>query len=108
MDKIKPKDYNKMPTKVRVLGKNFKIVEMQEGVDEDADGLCKIAEQELHVRPQPAISYCQDTLLHETIHAIDETLVLKMSERQVSNLASVLLAVFKDNPEYIKWILQDE
>lgn len=108
MDKNKPKNYNKMPGTVRVLGRIFKIVEMKDGEDEDADGLCKIAEQELHVRPQPGLGYCQDTLLHETIHAIDETLVLRMTERQVSNVASILLAVLKDNPEYTKWILQDE
>lgn len=108
MDKTKPKTYNKMPGQVKVLGKIFKILPMKDGEYEDADGMCKTSHQELHVRPQPALAYCQDTLLHETIHAIDETLFLKMTERQVSNLASVLLAVLKDNPEYTKWILQDE
>jgi DNA gyrase inhibitor GyrI len=50
----------------------------------------------------------QDTLLHETIHAIDETLITGMTEQQVSNIASVLLAVLKDNPEFTSWILQNE
>lgn len=108
MDKVKSPKYNKMPSQVRVLGKVFKIVKMKDGENEDADGLCKTAAQELHIREQPALAYGQDTLLHETIHAIDETLFLKMTERQVSNLASVLLGVLKDNPEFTKWILQDE
>lgn len=108
MDKIKPKTYNKLPKKVRVLGRDFKIVKMQDGVDDDAVGQCKAEEQILEVREKPALCFMQDTLLHETIHAIDETLFLRMTERQVSTLASVLIAVLKDNPEFTKWILQDE
>jgi hypothetical protein len=99
---------NKMPDTVRVLGKVFKIEAFKDGECEDADGMTRVDEQIINVREKPAIAYCQDTLLHETIHAIDETLFLKMTERQVSNLASVLLAVLKDNPEFTKWLLIPE
>jgi len=81
---------------------------MEEGEWEDADGIMQLDSQEILVREKSALGYQQDTLLHETIHAIDETLVTGMTEQQVSNLASVLLAVLKDNPEFTKWILQDE
>ena len=107
MTKIKsPK--NKMPTKVRVLGRIFKIKSLKDDEHLDADGIMINDEQLIGVREKEVLSYMQDTLLHETIHAIDETLFLKMTERQVSNLASVLYAVLKDNPEFTKWILQDE
>jgi hypothetical protein len=74
----------------------------------DADGLMQLDSQDILVREKTALGYMQDTLLHETIHAIDETLVTGMTEQQVSNIASVLLAVLKDNPEFTKWILQNE
>jgi hypothetical protein len=108
MDKIRPPHYIGMPKQVKVLGKTFKVIPLREDEHEDADGVMKLDEQVLGVRDKPAKEYMADTLLHETIHAIDETLVLKMTERQVSNVASVLLQVLKDNPEFTKWILQDE
>lgn len=107
MDKIKQPVYTKMPSKVKVLGKIFKIHQMADDEMEDADGYMMLGDQVIAVRKQ-ALGYSQDTLLHETIHAIDETLLLGMTEQQVSNTASVLLAVLKDNPEFTRWILQDE
>lgn len=107
MDKIKQPVYTKMPSKVRVLGRDFKIHQMADDEMEDADGFMMLGEQSIGVRKQ-ARGYMQDTLLHETIHAIDETLLLGMTEQQVSNMASVLLAVLKDNPAFTSWILQNE
>lgn len=108
MDKTKVLHYTKMPKQVKVLGKTFKVVPLKEDEHEDADGIMIIDEQLICVRDKPAQEYMADTLLHETIHAIDETLFLKMTERQVSNIASVLLQVLKDNPEFTSWILQNE
>jgi hypothetical protein len=108
MDKIKRPVYNKLPDQVRVLGKIFKIRYMKDDEWTDADGLMQLDSQDILVREITALGYMQDTLLHETIHAIDETLVTGMTEQQVSNIASVLLAVLKDNPEFTKWILQNE
>jgi hypothetical protein len=108
VDKIKAPFYNKIPKQVKILGKTFKVVSLKENEYEDADGIMKLDEQLIGIRDKPAQEYMADTLLHEAIHAIDETLVLKMTERQVSNVASVLLQVLKDNPEFARWILQDE
>jgi hypothetical protein len=108
MDKIKRPVYNKLPNQVRVLGKIFKIRFMKDDEWEDADGIMELDSQNILVREKKALAYMQDTLLHETIHAIDETLITGMTEQQVSNIASVLLAVLKDNPEFTSWILQNE
>jgi len=45
-----------------------------------------------------------DVLLHETIHAIDYFLDLELSERQVRLIATALIGVFQDSPEFIKFI----
>lgn len=108
MDKLKATPKGKMPDQVKVLGRIFKIALLKPDEHVDADGVTISDEQFIGVREKPALAYQQDTLLHETIHAIDETLFLRMTERQVSNLASVLLAVLKDNPEFTKWILMPE
>ena len=108
MDKIKRPDYNKLPTQVRVLGKIFKIRRLGAEEHIDCAGIMELASQDIAIREAPALAYQQDTLLHETIHAIDETLYLKMTEKQVSQLASVLLGVLKDNPEFTAWILKNE
>jgi hypothetical protein len=108
MDKTKSTIYNKLPTRINILGRIFRIVPLKKNEQVDADGIMSLGEQKIGIRAERAIGYLQDTLLHETIHAIDETLLLKMTERQVSNLASVLIAVLKDNPEFTKWILKNE
>lgn len=108
MDKIKRPVYNKLPMQVRVLGKVFKIRRLRDDEHVDCAGIMDLSSQDIAIRETPALAYQQDTLLHETIHAIDETLYLRMTEKQVSQLASVLLGVLKDNPEFTNWILKSE
>lgn len=47
----------------------------------------------------------QDTLLHEFIHAIDDAMVLGLTEEQTRAAATGLLAVLRDNPEFTKYLL---
>ncbi|MCP5015390.1 MAG: SprT family zinc-dependent metalloprotease [Ketobacter sp.] len=48
----------------------------------------------------------RDTLLHEVIHSLDETLSLDLTEQQVHALAGGLYGLFKDNPPLTRWLLQ--
>ena len=45
-----------------------------------------------------------EILLHEVIHAIDEFAFLKLTERQVTALATGLLMVFRDNKKFLSSI----
>jgi hypothetical protein len=93
-----------LPSKLKILGKTFKILLLQDGEQEEVDGLMDLRKQEISVRPQ-TLEQVQDTSLHEALHAISDSLRLRLSESQVHQLAAALLALLKDNPEYAQWLL---
>jgi len=50
----------------------------------------------------------RDTLLHEIIHAVSDSIKLKLKEKQVHALACALLAVLRDNPELVEYLLKED
>lgn len=93
------------PAKIDILGKKFKILKMADDQEADSDGMMVLPDQEIWYREHAALSYNQDTVVHEALHGIDEVLQLGLKEKQVHQLAASLLAVIKHNPEFIKWLL---
>ena len=47
----------------------------------------------------------RDTLLHEAIHAVDDTMQLDLSEEQVHSLAGGIYALLSDNPKFARWLI---
>lgn len=92
---------------LRILGKNFQIL-WEEKVADDAIGMCETHLQRIAMMKGLPLETEQDTLLHEVIHAIDETVGLSLTEQQVIALASGLLAVFKDNKEFTEYLLNGQ
>ena len=45
-----------------------------------------------------------ETLLHEVIHGVGEFSCLNLTERQVTGLATGLMAVFRDNKKFLSSI----
>lgn len=97
-----------MENTIRILGKTYGLrfvdkVEMEGGdPKESLMGLCTNDKQDIQVsvhQPQDAL---KDTILHEIIHAVDYQMQLGLKERQVHGMASGLVAVFLDNPEFTK------
>jgi hypothetical protein len=88
----------KRPSKIRVLGKKFSV-EYCSGspLDDGLNGECDYDNQQILVREGQPLESEQDTLLHEVLHAIDESMGLKLKESQVKGAATGLLAVLKDN-----------
>jgi hypothetical protein len=95
-----------LPKSIKVLAKPFSVHVLLPGQEEEVDGLMKLDRQEVWVRLVHAKEQAQDTLLHEIIHAVDESLTIGLREKQVHQLAAALLGVFKDNPEFVAWILK--
>lgn len=81
---------------LRILGKTFEVLWVDE-VAEDAIGMCETHRQRIVMMKGLPVDTERDTLLHEVIHAIDETMGTELTEQQVVALASGLLAVFNDN-----------
>lgn len=98
------------PASVSIIGKEYKIqlVERNDFVTlkEGEDGECDRDDQIIKVRIGKSIDYTKDTVIHECIHALEDSFKLKLSERQVETLATGLVALFNDNPELTKFLLK--
>ncbi len=94
------------PETIDILGKTFTIKLLEPDEHEDCDGLMDLSQQVIYVRLQPGTHYNSDTVLHEIIHAVDETLLLNMKEKQVALLATGLIAVLRQNKELTDWLLK--
>jgi hypothetical protein len=94
------------PKAVTVLGRAWTLQAVPGLIaTEGLFGDCDINADRIRYATEQTAQALRDTLLHETCHAIDETLCLRMTERQVSNLATVLLAVLRDNPKFTQFLL---
>ena len=86
---------------IRILGKPYSVSFMH---IQGAIGECDDFAQTIKIDPKVPHELQKDTLLHEVIHAIDYAVKTKLSEDQVSALASGLYAVFNDNPNFLEWL----
>jgi hypothetical protein len=93
-----------IPERLRILGKSFEVMVLSPEQDTEVNGWMKLDKQQIWVRILEAKEQVQDTMLHEIIHAVDESLSLGMREKQVFALAAGLLAVLKDNPNLLAWL----
>lgn len=89
---------------VRVIGKDFKILNYDIEGDDINIGLVDVRAQVIKVLDTLNEDTYNETVLHESIHAIDELIGLKMSERQVHALSSCLFSFIRDNKVFIKKI----
>jgi hypothetical protein len=97
----------KRPARLSILGKPYKVefvpiehIGLRDNAEDNDPGMGRTSpeNQEIFIRTGQPLESEQDTVLHEVIHAVDETLGLQLNEYQVTVLATGLLAVLKDNP----------
>ncbi len=102
-DKITP-----IPRSCRIVGKRWRIATQANHIDiEDGQalGTCDVEHCLIKICSTQHPQQMRDTLLHELIHSLDETLSLDLTEQQVHALAGGLYGLFKDNPKLIQWII---
>lgn len=92
-----------LPKVLRIVGKNYAVETMTLGEDY---GECNDQTQTIKIAEGIAHGMERDTLLHEAIHAIDYSMQLKMSEKQVCGLGTAVYALLADNPELVKYIME--
>jgi hypothetical protein len=85
---------------LNILGKTFKL----EWLDELPDALGETYTSKQLIRMQKGLPADteRETLLHEVIHAVEESLALGLTEAQVHALACGLFAVLRDNHQPLK------
>lgn len=91
-----------IPSSLKIVGREYEIVKVEEyeeqvgGVDfENSTIVIKDGQQRLLEA---------DTLLHESLHIIDEIFQLELTERQVYCITSGLIALLRDNPNLMLYI----
>jgi hypothetical protein len=94
------------PTVIRVAGRDW-AVQSTDLSAQGCVGLCSPAEGVLHIHPGQTRHEEQDTVLHETMHAILRSQGRGYSaaeERYVTALATGLLGVLHDNPALHRYL----
>lgn len=91
-----------IPSLLNIVGREYNVVKIEEydekvgGVDfENSTIVIKDGQQRLLE---------VDTLLHESLHIIDEIFQLELSERQVYCIISGIIALLRDNPALVSYI----
>jgi acetaldehyde dehydrogenase (acetylating) len=92
----------KLPQTLDLLGKAWVITQKK---DNKNYGTCQHGKCIINVNPSQPPQQMRDTVLHEVIHALEHEVQLKMSERQVTLLATVLLAAMRQNPKLSAFLL---
>ena len=93
-----------IPPKIRVLGRDLPVVFVTNDEMPKAFGEYDYEMQVVRIRVGQQPHFEADTVLHELIHAIDDVMLLGMTERQVHCTASGLIALFKDNPDFLDYL----
>ena len=94
-----------IPSSVVILGRVYNI-DQKDFIDGDLLGQCDSDALKITIKKNQPDILEADTLLHEILHAIDDAMQTKMKERQVHCTATGLLALFKDNPDFVKYMFK--
>ena len=94
-----------IPSSVVILGRVYNI-DQKDFIDGDLLGQCDSDALKITIKKNQPVILEADTLLHEILHAIDDAMQTKMKERQVHCTATGLLALFKDNPDFVKYMFK--
>jgi len=94
-----------IPSSVVILGRVYNI-DQKDFIDGDLLGQCDSDALKITIKKnQPEILEA-DTLLHEILHAIDDAMQTKMKERQVHCTATGIIALLRDNPDFVKYMFK--
>ena len=88
------------PKTIKVVGKIYQIVygEFQNR------GLCEAVKQKISIDHDLPPDEERDTILHEVFHAIEDAMGIDMADRNIRCLATGMYAVFRDNPDFFRYI----
>lgn len=94
---------------IRILGREYQTTAVAPSAMTNLEmGLCDNKSQNIFYSTDQSELELADTILHETLHAIDYIAGLDMSEHQVRHLAACLVGVLQDNPEFAQWLIKDK
>jgi hypothetical protein len=97
-------------SQVWVNGVPYQVVEEDRPRNENGGilyGETRYSKLQLAVDPGNPAHRVRETMLHESLHAVDDEYGLGLDEAIVDRLARALYATLRANPELVKFILGD-
>lgn len=104
------KQFVPLPDTIRVLGREYQLKTDQSLSNEGILGDCNNVFQVIRVEPHQGPTEFADSVLHEVLHAILHAMRLgladKTEEKVVLALATGIIGVLQDNPQFAQWLIQ--
>lgn len=105
----KPDPWAGLPKRLRIIGKHYKVRVVEKVDDDGNDGDCDQGTQTILVKQACGEhEYARDVMLHEAIHAVDHQMKADLTEEQVEKLGTGVLALLRENREFVRWLLLNE
>lgn len=99
----------KPPLTLKVNGRVIKLNPLPKSKMKDSFGLWHESKQRIDYRTRMLPTELRDTILHELFHALRYTQGREygdeVEEDYVRSLATGLIGVLQDNPEFAKWLI---
>ena len=93
-----------IPSSLKIIGKEYTVQLLSAEEFPGSYGETHTAQGVIKIRTGQTLYDEADTLLHETIHALDERFQLNLTERQVYCTTVGLLSLLKDNPDMLQYL----
>lgn len=98
----------KRPDTVRIFGKTFTVETQPSGrIEHDYNGQVDFSAQVITLASDLHPEKERETVLHELVHGIEMALGLKISEQSVQSLGAGLFVILRENPEWVRWIMDE-
>lgn len=96
-----------LPKSLRIIGFDFSVA-LEDSEDFSHMGEVNRYTQSIRIKSDVEGGERQDTLLHETLHAISDAMGADLSEMQVAVISRGILAVLRDNPKLVTYLTEKE
>lgn len=100
--------WDKLPKRIKIIGKRYRVSVVEKVDEEDSWGESDAVNQVLLLHEAQGFGAARDTALHEAIHGVDHQMHLALTEQQVEGLGTGILALMRDNPSFVRWLMAKE
>jgi hypothetical protein len=90
---------------VRVSGIDYPVIYRDFLHKEEKYGECNLDKQLITIAPDMGIDRTLETILHESLHAIEEAGGFQISEKTLRGFSRGVYALLRDNPQFLKAVL---
>ena len=91
------------PSELSIIGRRVNVI-MTDELPNGQLGECDAENSTIKLKPGTPLPVEADTLLHVCVHCLDERFQLKLSERQVYCITVGIIALLKDNEDFMRYL----